>query len=109
MRYRLARRLCRRVARRGIRETNTEMNFLKYEFDLGLNDAVEVRLDKQANVRLLDGQNFQRFRSGQKHEFYGGRALTSPYVVRAPRSGRWYLVIDLGGNAGTVNASVRVI
>ena len=34
------------------------MNFLHYEFDLSAGDVVEVTLDKQANVRLLDGVNF---------------------------------------------------
>src|SRR4029077_10607388 len=29
------------------------MNYLHYEFDLSANDAVEVTLDRQANVRLL--------------------------------------------------------
>jgi hypothetical protein len=85
------------------------MNFLHSEFDLGLNDAVEVSLDKQANVRLLDGNNFQRYRNGQQHNFYGGLAKTSPVVVRPPHPGRWHVVVDLGGYAGTVKASFRVV
>jgi hypothetical protein len=85
------------------------MKFLHYEFDLGLDDAVEVRLDRQANVRLLDGDSFQRYRSGQRHEYYGGLAKTSPVVLRPPHSGRWHVVVDLGGYAGTVRASARVI
>ena len=85
------------------------MKFIHYEFDLGASDAVEVQLDKQANVRMLDGSNFQRYRSGQKHTFYGGRATASPVVLRPPHSGRWHVVVDMGGYAGTVNASARVI
>jgi hypothetical protein len=85
------------------------MNYLHYEFDLGSDNVVEVRLDKQANVRLLDNSNYQRYRLGQQYNFYGGRATKSPAHLRPPHSGHWHLVIDLGGYAGTVNASVNII
>jgi hypothetical protein len=83
------------------------MNFLKYELDAGPDDVIQVRLDKQANVRLMDDDNFQKYRSGQQHKYYGGHAVKSPVRLRPPHSGRWYVVIDLGGYAGTVNASVE--
>jgi hypothetical protein len=85
------------------------MNFLHYEFDLGLDDAVEVQLDKQANVLLLDGNNFQRYRNRQQFTYRGGLATASPVVLRPPHSGRWHVVIDRGGYGGTVRASARVI
>jgi hypothetical protein len=85
------------------------MKFIHYEFDLGLNDAVEVSLDKQANVLLLDGNNFQRYRNRQQYTYHGGRAIASPVRLRPPHPGRWHVVVDTGGNAGTVRASVRVI
>ncbi len=85
------------------------MRFIHYRFNLGSNDAVEVRLDKQANVRLLDGPNFQRYRSGQRCTYYGRLATVSPVILRPPHAGHWHVVIDLGGYAGTVSASARVI
>ena len=85
------------------------MKFIHYEFDLDATNAVEVHLDKQANVRLLDGSNFQRYRAGQQHTYYGGRAKRSPVVLRPPHSGRWHVVVDLGGYAGKVNVSAHVI
>jgi hypothetical protein len=85
------------------------MKFLHYEFDLGDDDAVRVSLDKQANVRLLDGNNFQKYRSGQNHKYYGGLAKRSPVILRPPHSGRWHVVVDLGGYAGSVSASVSVV
>jgi hypothetical protein len=84
------------------------MRFLHYELDLDTRDAVRVTLDKQANVRLVDGFNFQKYRSGQTHSYYGGLAKTSPVVLRAPNPGHWHLVIDLGGS-GSVMASVSVL
>jgi hypothetical protein len=85
------------------------MNFLHYEFDLAENDAVEVTLDKQANVRLLDDHNFSLYKSGRQHRYYGGLAKTAPVQISAPHAGHWHVVVDLGGYAGTVHASVRVL
>jgi hypothetical protein len=83
------------------------MNFLKYEFDAGPGDVIQVRLDKQANVRLMDSNNFQKYSNGQQHTYHGGYAKTSPVNLRPPRQGHWYVVIDLGGSSGQVHASVQ--
>jgi Domain of unknown function (DUF1883) len=85
------------------------MNFLHYDFDLSADDIVEVTLDHQANVRLLDEANFSLYQSGKKHHYYGGLAKESPVQIPAPHTGRWHIVVDLGGYAGTVSASVRVL
>lgn len=85
------------------------MNYLSYEIDAGPQDTIQVTLDKQANVKLLDSSNYQNYRSGQQHTYYGGLAKRSPLNLKAPYSGHWYLVIDLGGYAGTVRASVQVV
>lgn len=85
------------------------MNFLHYDLQLKSGDIVEVTLDKQANVRLLDNVNFSRYKRGQQHTYYGGLAKVSPARISAPHAGHWHLVIDLGGYAGTVRASVRTI
>ncbi len=85
------------------------MNYLHYELDLGRAEVVEVTLDKQANVRLLDDQNYSNYRRGEHHTYYGGLVKKSPARLTAPRSGRWHLVIDLGGYAGTVSAAVRTL
>jgi len=85
------------------------MNYLHYEFDLQSNDTVEVTLDKQANVRLLDANNFSLYKRGKKHRYYGGKATKSPAYLAPPPSGHWHLVVDLGGYPGTVKASVRTI
>lgn len=85
------------------------MNFLHYEVDLRPGDVVEVTLDKQANVRLLDGPNYNRYQIGEQHTYYGGLARQSPVRLSPPHSGHWHVVVDLGGYSGTVRASVRVI
>jgi hypothetical protein len=70
---------------------------------------VEVTLDQPANVRLLDPTNYQRFKSGHQHQYYGGRALRSPFRLPVPSSGAWYVVIDLGGHGGTIRHNIRLI
>ena len=85
------------------------MNFLHYDLTLGSGEVVEVTLDRQANVRLLDDSNFQRYKGGQQHHYYGGQSKASPVRLPAPHPGHWHLVIDLGGYAGTVRASVTTV
>jgi hypothetical protein len=91
------------------REGSGIMNYLHYEIDSPPDHAVQVTLDRQANVRLLDEENFQKYTSGQKHTYHGGLAEKSPVVLEIPHPGRWHLVIDLGGYAGKVNASVEAL
>jgi Domain of unknown function (DUF1883) len=85
------------------------MNYLHYELDLKGGDIVEVTLDKQANVRLLDEMNFSTYKQGGRHTYHGGLVKQSPIRLAPPHPGHWHLVIDLGGYAGTVQASVRTL
>ena len=85
------------------------MNFLHYEVDLRSGEGVEVTIDKQANVKLMDASNLNAYRSSRQHRYYGGHATRSPINISPPHPGTWHVVIDLGGYAGTVRASVRTI
>ena len=86
------------------------MEYLHKEFDLSEGDVVEVTLaGNAANVLLLDPANFSNYQQGRPYTYYGGYARTSPFRIQAPRPGRWHLVVDLGGGAGRVQASSRVI
>lgn len=73
-------------------------------------DVVEVTLSgSAANVRLLDSSNYQNYRSGRKHKYYGGLIKRSPSRIPIPHSGTWYVVVDMQGLRGTTRSSVRVI
>ena len=86
------------------------MKFSKYELDANAGDTVEVVLEgNAANVMLLDPLNFQNYSSGRPFRYYGGYYTQSPVYITVPQQGHWYLVIDLGGAAGHVHASARVI
>jgi len=97
------------LAGKGFSRQTDGMDFLHYEFDLRNDDCVEVTLDKQANVRLVDGSNFASYKAGREHRFYGGLAKKTPITLQAPRPGHWHLVIDLGGNTGIVKASAKIV
>lgn len=41
------------------------MKFLHYEVNAGPQNVIEVSLSKQANVRVMDHSNFQKFKRGE--------------------------------------------
>lgn len=85
------------------------MNFLDYPVQARQGDVVEVTLDHAANVRLRDASNFQRYRRGEAHRYHGGYMTHSPARLPVPHAGSWHVVVDLGGYAGQVRASVSLL
>lgn len=87
------------------------MKFIKY--DLGFlksGEIVEVTLSgNAANVRLLDSSNFNAYKNGRPHRYYGGLAKRSPIHLKIPRSGHWYIVVDMQGLRGSVRSSIRIL
>lgn len=73
-------------------------------------EIVEVTLSgNAANVRLMDSSNFQSYKNGRKHLYYGGHATRSPVRLKIPRAGNWHVAVDTGGHAGRIKTSVRVL
>jgi hypothetical protein len=72
--------------------------------------TVVITLKQQANVLLMDLNNYRRYSSGRGGgvQYYGGLVKRSPARIKVPRNGHWYLAIDLGGRAGRVSAAVAV-
>jgi hypothetical protein len=87
------------------------MKYLKYS--LGTVDrgsVVEVTLSgTEANVQLVDSSNLSSYHRGDSFSYYGGHYTRSPARITVPRTGTWYVVVDLGGFGGSVNASVKVL
>ena len=69
---------------------------------------MEVKLDRQANVQLLDEINFNNYKKGKSYDHIGGLSKKLMINLTSSYKGHWHLVIDLGGHAGTVKASVSV-
>lgn len=87
------------------------MNFTHY--DLGYKNrgqVIEVTLSgSAANVRLMDSSNFQNYRSGRQHRYYGGLVKQSPFRLQIPNSGNWHVTVDMAGLMGTVRSGIRVL
>lgn len=72
--------------------------------------VVEVTLNgSAANVRLMDQSNFNNYKAGRKHRYYGGLAKKSPVNLKIPHSGTWHVTVDMQGLRGTVRSAIRVI
>jgi len=87
------------------------MKFQYYDLKhLDGGEIVEVILSgNAANVRLMDSSNYSNFKNGRRYTYYGGNAKRSPVRIPVPRSGHWYITIDLGGYTGTLRSSVNVL
>ena len=85
------------------------MNYLHNELQLDAGDVVEVTLDHAANVQLLDTANFEQYKQGKPYHYFGGYYKETPVRIAVPHAGRWHVVVDLGGGAGTVRASLQVL
>jgi hypothetical protein len=58
---------------------------------------------------LLDESNYQNYLRGSGFRYFGGHYDRSPINIAAPSTGRWHLVIDLGGYSGSIRHSERII
>ncbi len=88
------------------------MNFVQH--DLGQQkrgSAAVVTLNgNAANVRLMDSSNFNAYKNGRQHRYYGGLVRQSPHRITIPQDGHWYVAVDLQGMAhnARVSSSVRI-
>lgn len=60
-----------------------------------------------ANVRLMDSSNYNSYKNGRRHKYYGGYVRKSPITLTIPQNGHWYVTVDLGGFGGSVRSSIR--
>lgn len=86
------------------------MNYSYYDLgNLKKGQVVEVTLSSAANVCLLTPSDFTNYKNRRPFNYYGGKITQSPYPIRIPFSGHWYLTIDLGGYSGTVSHDIQIL
>ncbi|TXK30865.1 DUF1883 domain-containing protein [Pontibacter qinzhouensis] len=87
------------------------MKFTHY--DLGnkkRGEIVEITLSgNAANVRLMDSSNFNSYKNGRQHRYYGGLATKSPVRLQVPNTGHWHVTVDMQGLRGSVRSSIRMM
>ena len=84
---------------------------MKYSYKEGnfkKGDILSISIDRKVNIYLMDSVNFARYKNNERCDYYGGAVNNSPYNISVPRTGHWYIVIDLGGGAGMLNYSIKV-
>lgn len=88
----------------------THPQFTHYDLhNLKKGQVVVINLEgNAANVRLMDTINFNAYRNGRKHRYFGGLAKKSPVRLSVPHSGHWHVTVDLFGLGGKVSSSVSV-
>ena len=81
-------------------------------YDLGYQNGgvtVEVTLrGTEANVLLMDNDNFHYYKNSRNYKYYGGHAKSSPVHLRIPYASNWNIAIDLGGYGGRIESSIRL-
>jgi hypothetical protein len=86
------------------------MKFIHYELNYVKKSTwVEVVLSAQANVGLIDQENYHLYKNGEKFTMHGGWATTSPVRLQVPYDGVWQIIVDLGGYKGNVKATCKII
>lgn len=85
------------------------MQFLHQREYMRGGDVVVVDCDHQCNVRLTDDLNFSAFRSGRRHNYYGGFYQRLPAQITVPHDGYWNVTLDLGGGSAHIRHSIRVL
>ncbi|CAJ8563464.1 DUF1883 domain-containing protein [Burkholderia pseudomallei] len=85
------------------------MNFIHSRELLNEGDVVVVNCDYQCNVMLTTDSNFQRYRSGQRFEYFGGHYKRFPVRLRVPSTGHWNVTIDLGGGSANIRYSINFV
>lgn len=59
--------------------------------------SVEVQLAHAADVFLVDSSNFQKYKNGQRFDYYGGHYTKTPVHISVNGKGRWYLIVRGSG------------
>lgn len=88
-----------------------QINFIQHNLGQRKSgEIVQVNLSgNAANVRLMDSSNFQSYKSGRQHRYYGGLAQKSVIRLQIPHSGTWYVAVDMQGLGGSVRSSVDIL
>ena len=76
--------------------------------NLGEGKTVEVSISDSANIRIMDAENFQKFKKNQIHEFIGGYVKFTPYTMKLPRAAHWLVVVDIGEHEHKIEAKASV-
>jgi hypothetical protein len=70
------------------------MEFMHEREYLKRGDIVVVDCSHRCNVRLMTDSDFQSFRGGKSHRYYGGHYDRLPARIVVPDDGWWNVTLD---------------
>lgn len=85
------------------------MEFIHAREYLNRGQSFRVDCDTECNITVTDDLNFERYRSGDSFQYYGGFRTHFPTIVTPPHSGYWNLAIDLAGGSAGIRYSIAVV
>lgn len=83
------------------------MQFLHKREYLNRGDIVVVNCSHRCNVRLMSDSDFDSYRRGCTHRYYGGHYDQLPARIAVPEDGWWNVTLDLGGGSASIRHSIE--
>jgi hypothetical protein len=85
------------------------MQFLHQREYLHDGDIVVVDCSHRCNVRLMSDSDFQSYRRGGRHHYFGGHYERLPARIAVPSNGYWNITLDLGGGSASIRHSINIL
>lgn len=85
------------------------MSFIYSRMTAGPDRAVIVFLQHQANVFLMEAEEFENYRFGGLFRCRGGWTRRTPIRITLPSRSTWCIVVDLAGQDLEISAYVEVV
>ena len=72
------------------------MVFQRFQVVTDPDREIEVSLGGEAYVKVMDRVNFNKYQTGEDHEFHGEKDKVTQVTIRVPFLGRWFIIVDSG-------------
>lgn len=82
------------------------------EYDLGFGGpgkSVVINITRSIDVRIMDEENYCKYKAGESCAAFAGRLRSSPYRFSLPRDAKWHVVIDPSTYSGIAEFNVRLM
>ena len=85
------------------------MQFVHWREYLNAGETVVVNCSHRCNVRLMSDSDFESYRRGSAHHYFGGHYERLPARIAAPSCGYWNVTLDVGGDSASIRHSMTVL
>jgi hypothetical protein len=89
-----------------ISPTGSKLQVMHSRQHLNAGGLAKVQCSHQANVLLMDDENFRNFLDGHLFYYYGGFYRKFPVQLVIPETGDWNVALHLGGLVAQISYSI---